>query len=37
MILEFHTGVFGNVIALSVRDPKTGKRFRRVPVNVFAR
>ena len=37
VILQFHTGVFGNVIALSVRDPKTGKRFRRVPVDVFAR
>jgi hypothetical protein len=37
VILHLHTGVFGNVIALSVRHPKTGRRFRRVPLEVFAR
>lgn len=37
VVLEFHRGCFGNVIAVSVRNPKTGKRFRRVPVEVFAR
>jgi hypothetical protein len=37
VILDVHTGAFGNVIALSVRDPKTGRRFRRVPMEVFAR
>ena len=37
MIVDVHKGIFGNIIALSVRDPKNGKRFRRVPVDVFAR
>jgi hypothetical protein len=37
VILDIHTGIFGNVIALSVRDPKTGNRFRRVPMEVFTR
>jgi hypothetical protein len=37
MITRFHTSVFGNVRALSVRDPKTGTRFSNVPLDVFAR
>jgi hypothetical protein len=37
IITDIHTGVFGNVIAVSVRHPKTGKHFRRVPIEVFAR
>ena len=37
VILDVHKSFFGNVIALSVRDPKSGKRFRHVPIDVFAR
>ena len=37
MITRFHTSVFGNVRALSVRDPKTGTRLSNVPLDVFAR
>jgi hypothetical protein len=37
IIVDVHKGVFGNPIALSVRDPKSGKYFRRVPMEVFAR
>jgi hypothetical protein len=37
VIVDVHKGAFGGVIRLSVRDPKTGKYFRRVPVEVFAR
>jgi hypothetical protein len=37
VIVDIHKGAFGGVIKLSVRDPKTGKYFRRVPVEVFAR
>lgn len=37
IITDIHKGIFGKVICLSVRDPKTGKYFRRVPIEVFAR
>ena len=37
MITDIHTGAFGGVRALSVRDPKSGKRFSKVPWEVFAR
>lgn len=37
IITDVHTGIFGKVIALSVRNPKSGKHFRRVPIEVFAR
>jgi len=37
MITDVHKSVFGNPRALSVRDPKTGKYFRNVPIEVFAR
>jgi hypothetical protein len=37
IITDVHTTVFGNLRALSVRDPKTGRRFRNVPMDVFAR
>lgn len=37
VIVDIHKGAFGGVIQLSVRDPKTGAYFRRVPVEVFAR
>jgi len=36
-ITDVHKSVFGNPRALSVRDPKTGKYFRNVPIEVFAR
>jgi hypothetical protein len=37
IITNLHTGVFGGIRALSVRDPKSGKRFRGVPWEVFER
>jgi hypothetical protein len=37
IVTDIHTGVFGNLRALSVRDPKSGKRFRKVPLEVFTR
>jgi hypothetical protein len=37
IVTDVHTTVFGNVRALSVRDPKTGRRFRNVPREVFER
>lgn len=37
IITYLHKGMFGGIRALSVRDPKTGKRFRNVPMDVFAR
>jgi hypothetical protein len=37
MITDIHTGAFGGIRALSVRDPKSGKRFSNVPWEVFAR
>jgi len=37
MITVVHKSVFGNPRALTVRDPKTGKYFRNVPIEVFAR
>ena len=37
IVTDVHTTAFGNVRALSVRDPKSGKRFRNVPLDVFAR
>jgi ribosomal protein L21E len=37
VITDIHTGVLGRIIAVSVRHPKTGKHFRRVPVEVFER
>jgi hypothetical protein len=36
-ITDVHTSVFGNPRALTVRDSKTGKYFRNVPIEVFAR
>jgi len=36
-ITDVHKSVFGNPRALTVRDPKTGKYFRNVPIEVFAR
>jgi hypothetical protein len=37
IITDVHKSVFGNARALSVRDPKSGKRFKNVPLEVFAR
>lgn len=37
MVTDVHNTVLGNVRALSVRDPKTGRRFRNVPWEVFER
>ena len=37
MITDVHKSVFGNARALTVGDPKTGKYFRNVPIEVFAR
>jgi hypothetical protein len=37
VITDVHTSVFGNPRALSVRDPKSGKYFHNVPMEVFAR
>jgi hypothetical protein len=37
IITDVHTGAFGGIRALSVRDPKSGKRFRNVPLDVFVR
>lgn len=37
VILHVHKCILGKVIQLSVRDPKTGKRFHKVPIDVFAR
>ena len=37
IITDLHKGAFGGVRALSVRDPKTGRHFRNVPLDVFAR
>jgi hypothetical protein len=37
IVTDIHTSVFGNLRALSVRDPKSGKRFRNVPLEVFTR
>ena len=37
MITDVHKSVFGNARALTVRNPKTGKYFRNVPIEVFAR
>ena len=36
-ITDVHKSVFGNPRALTVRDPRTGKYFRNVPIEVFAR
>ncbi len=37
IVVDIHKGLFGEVIRLSVRDPKTGEYFREVPAEVFAR
>jgi hypothetical protein len=37
IILEIHKGLFGDVTGLSVRNPKTGEVFRKVPAEVFGR
>jgi hypothetical protein len=37
IITDVHKSVWGNPRALSVRDPKSGKYFRNVPLDVFAR
>jgi hypothetical protein len=37
IIVDIHKGLFGDIVRLSVRNPKTGEYFREVPVDVFAR
>jgi hypothetical protein len=37
IITDVHTTIFGNPRALSVREPKSGHRFRNVPLEVFLR
>jgi hypothetical protein len=36
-IVDIHEGESGEIVHISVRDPKTGEYFRRVPIEVFAR